>query len=98
MKGFELLQSVEAELQIEFLPGAYSWMDKHKDSAFSQLVARMENAIFDLQKNGSFELYKNELEIYKKALCDLLIEYKNSKNINEIDGFMNSIKSTYSKK
>lgn len=98
MKGIELINSIESELKSEFMSGAYAWIDKNKNNAFTILTERLDNAILSLQKNGQLEFYKSELEFYKNSMKELLCEYKKIKKINDVDGFMDSLRYSYGEK
>ena len=87
-----MMSAVESELAAERLPGAYTWMDKHKNNAFSKCVDRLGTAIEECKTSGDKEKWCDEIEIYKSRMVVLLREYKLAVNLGETASFLESLR------
>jgi len=87
-----MMNTIESELSTERLPGAYTWMDKNKNNAFSKCVDRLSSAIEECRDSGDKEKWCDEIEIYKSRMVVLLREYKLSVNLGETASFLESLR------
>lgn len=87
----KIMNSIEAEIQTEYLGDAIRWCDDTMNGAWSQAIDRYESALTRAINQGTFDLAKHEGEFYLQTVLGLIKKYKEHKNIDEKESFLNSI-------
>ena len=87
--GFsKLIEEIETEIEIKYLPGCIRWSDENYNNAWSSAINEFEKAL--LTKNK--EKIINQSQIYKSTCLSLIESYKRSKNNSHVSDFFRKIK------
>lgn len=82
----KIIRTIESEIAFDYLPGAIHWADRNYRNAWSLAIDRFESALI------SGVNLKEEGEIYKKNILNLLEKYKAFKEIDSTKNFLSSLK------
>lgn len=81
------ITKVLKELETEFAPGVFKWIDETKDNAFTKAVNEAQNELV-LKRYTSVQIMQD----YKSKLLPFLKEYKKLKKIDEADNFLRNMR------
>lgn len=87
-----MLREMNQELSDEFQPGAFAWVDKKFNNAWSTLADRFERALAEFQKNSDYRRVEDARDYYKNQCIEWFKLYKREKNIGDEEQFFNSLK------
>jgi hypothetical protein len=89
MSFVKIIETIENELHIAYMPGAIQYIDKNYDDAWSKAIDAFEAAI----NSKNEDKIRIEGEIYKQTIVYLIGIYKQYKRGSKIDEFLNSFTS-----
>lgn len=81
----KLIQSVENEINLAYIPGAIAYVDANSDSAWSKAMDRFDRALFKSLQDRNPELAKLEADIFKNTLQPLIALYKSYRRGGKVE-------------
>ena len=92
--GFiEIINSIEAEISYQYLPGAIRWADETHNNAWSNAIDRFDRALSTAHEGLNYSSVKMEAVLYKKTVLDLIAKYKKEKKMTNIESYLDSLAS-----
>lgn len=86
--GFgKIIQTIEAEISDEYMPGAIGWADNTFKNAWSNAIDRFDHAL----ASGDYTRAKLEGEFYLDTVFNLIRKYKKHKHLDDTVTFLESI-------
>jgi hypothetical protein len=87
----ELINTIEAELKLEYVGGAIAWADKNRDGAWSKAMDRFDCALKNSIERQDYRSAEIEGQFYKATVLQLLREYKQTKGLNDAESFLSAL-------
>jgi hypothetical protein len=87
-----MLERIDMEIAQEYIGGAIDWADKNCDNAWTNAIEQLERALARPITNDFFGLIEHETRMYVDTCIGLIAKYRQAMQHNEIDGFLNYLK------
>ena len=89
----QVIEEIEAELAIHYLPGAMQYIDKHYSNSWSRAIDRLQLAMMEAGQNKEtyWKVMEIEGQIYKQTILKYIEIYKVFKRGNKTDDFFKEL-------
>lgn len=95
LKGTEIINAIEAEIEPLYLPGAILWANQNYDNAWDKAVDRFDRALTVAKRDYRWEMAKDEGEVYKQAILGLLKKYKTNQQLDNANTFLGAVQQNF---
>lgn len=85
----KIINQVEAELTLHEQAGAFAWADKNGETRWARAMEHFDFALVN-SKDPAF--VKKAAEEYRDALIDLFKRYKKSRQVDEVQLYLENLK------
>jgi hypothetical protein len=92
VNGIEIINSIEAEISAEYLPGAIKWADENCANAWSNAIDEYEKALRYAVETGNYQVATDAGDRYKYTVLNLIRAYKATKGMTDKTSFLDSIR------